>query len=83
MWPFKRKPEPTMAEIVADKPEVRCGNKERHYGWLIAGMNCAVCYGIEKRERETRERAALAKLIAAELTPVLIEALSQKVAKHD
>ena len=83
MWPFKRKPEPTMAEIFADKPEPRCGNKERHYGFLVVGMKCPVCYGIEKREREARERAALAKLIAAELAPVLITALSQKGAKHD
>jgi hypothetical protein len=79
MWPFTRKPELTMAEIVADKPDVRCGNKERHYTWtMFNGMSCPVCFAIEKREREAMDRAELAKLIAAELAPLLIAATHPK-----
>lgn len=79
MWPFKRKPELTMSEIVADKPAVRCGDKERHYTWtMFNGMRCPVCHGIETRERDARHRAELAKLIAAELAPLLIAATNHK-----
>lgn len=73
MWPFKRKPELTMAEIVKDKPDVRCGDKERHYQWtMFNGMSCPICTGIKERERREQDRAELAKLIAKELAPLLI-----------
>lgn len=83
MWPFKRKHELTMAEIVADKPDVRCGDKERHYKWtLFQGMSCPVCHGIKQREREARDRAELARLIAAELAPKLVAALKKQGAAN-
>lgn len=79
MWPFKKAREITMAEIVKDKPDVRCGNKEAHYQWVMFnGMTCPTCHALEERERKKREQAELAKMIAAELAPLVLAAMSEK-----
>lgn len=79
MWPFKKARETTMAEIVKDKPDVRCGNKEAHYQWtMFNGMACPTCHALKERERKKREQAELAKMIAAELAPLVLAAMSEK-----
>lgn len=79
MWPFKKKPELTLAQIVMDKPDVPCGSKEQHYQWtLFYGMGCPKCHVIKEREAKAREQAQLAKLIAAELAPLLAQAVHQQ-----
>lgn len=76
MWPFKKRQELTLAELVKDKPDVPCGGKEQHYQWtLFYGMGCPKCQRIKERENKAREQAQLAKLIAAELAPLLAQAL--------
>ncbi len=78
MWPFKKYPEVTVADIVKDKPDVLCGNKELHYQLeMFNGVACPTCRAIKKQEREAQHRAELAKLIAAELAPLLIAALAE------
>jgi len=73
MWPFKKKPVLTLSDIVKDKPDVLCGKKEQHYQWtLFNGMSCPFCVAIKEKQRKEKERLELAKLIAKELAPILL-----------
>lgn len=65
-WPFKRMPVQTMAEHVANLPDVECGNKEEHYLWEhFEGMTCPKCAGIRERRRKLADEDRLATKIAA------------------
>lgn len=65
---FKRTPEQTWEDFLAEQPEPPCGDKETHYRWrIVEGMPCPKCTLNRQIAKERQDREALAEAIASKV----------------